>query len=110
MPYSSASIERRGLTRASVVRIHLRQRRPSVDYPDKLFFHILIANPARREGSQVFYFESFLKQLNTYTIMKELIDILTSEDKSFDGLPAWVWLIAAPAALVLACMIGGTLS
>lgn len=42
--------------------------------------------------------------------MKELIDILTSEDKSFDGLPAWVWLIAAPAALVLACMIGGTLS
>jgi len=44
------------------------------------------------------------------TIMKELIDILTSEDKSFDGLPKWVWLIAAPAALVLMCMIGGTLS
>ena len=42
--------------------------------------------------------------------MKELIDILMSEDKSFDGLPVWVWLIAAPAALVLACMIGGTLS
>jgi hypothetical protein len=42
--------------------------------------------------------------------MKELIDILMSEDKSFDGLPKWVWLIEAPAALVLACMIGGTLS
>lgn len=42
--------------------------------------------------------------------MKELIEILMNDDKSFDGLPAWVWLIAAPAALVLACMIGGTLS
>ena len=42
--------------------------------------------------------------------MKEFIDILLSEDKSFDGLPKWVWLLAAPAALVLACMIGGTLS
>lgn len=42
--------------------------------------------------------------------MKELINILLSEDKSFDGLPEWVWLIAAPAALVLMCMIGGTLS
>ena len=42
--------------------------------------------------------------------MKELIDILMSEDKSFEGLPKWVWFFAAPAALVLACMIGGTLS
>lgn len=42
--------------------------------------------------------------------MREFIEILMSEDKSFDGLPTWVWLIAAPAALVLACMIGGTLS
>ena len=42
--------------------------------------------------------------------MKELVEILMSEDKSFDGLPKWVWLIAAPAALVLACMIGGTMS
>ena len=42
--------------------------------------------------------------------MKELVEILMSEDKSFDGLPKWVWLIATPAALVLACMIGGTLS
>ena len=44
------------------------------------------------------------------TIMKELIEILTSEDKSFDGLPKWVYIFAIPAALVLACMIGGTLS
>ena len=56
-----------------------------------------------------FYFESFLKQLNI-TIMKELIDILMSEDKSFDGLPKWVYIFAIPAGLVLMCMIGGTLS
>lgn len=42
--------------------------------------------------------------------MKEMIDIIFDENKSFDGLPKWVWLIAAPAALVFACMIGGTLS
>lgn len=42
--------------------------------------------------------------------MKELIDILTSENKSFEGLPWWVYMFAAPAALVLCCMIGGTLS
>jgi hypothetical protein len=42
--------------------------------------------------------------------MKELIEILTNEDKSFDGLPKWVYIFALPAALVLACMIGGTLS
>ena len=45
-----------------------------------------------------------------YTIMKELIEILTNEDKSFDGLPKWVYIFALPAALVLACMIGGTMS
>lgn len=44
------------------------------------------------------------------TTMKELIDILMSEDRSFEGLPAWVWLVAAPAAFVIMCMIGGTLS
>jgi len=44
------------------------------------------------------------------TTMKELIDILTSEDKSFDGLPKWVYIFAIPAGLVLMCMIGGTLS
>ena len=42
--------------------------------------------------------------------MKELIEILTNEDKSFDGLPMWVYVFAIPAALVLMCMIGGTLS
>ena len=42
--------------------------------------------------------------------MKELIEILTSEDKSFDGLPKWVYIFAIPAGLLLACMIGGTLS
>jgi hypothetical protein len=42
--------------------------------------------------------------------MKELIEILTSEDKSFEGLPTWVYVFAIPAALVLTCMIGGTLS
>lgn len=44
------------------------------------------------------------------TTMKELIDILLSEDKSFDELPKWVYIFAIPAGLVLACMIGGTLS
>jgi TRAP-type C4-dicarboxylate transport system permease small subunit len=42
--------------------------------------------------------------------MKELIDILTSEDKSFDGLPMWVYMFAIPAGLVLMCMIGEALS
>jgi len=42
--------------------------------------------------------------------MKELIDILTSEDKSFDGLPWWVYAFVMPAALVLMCAIGETLS
>ena len=42
--------------------------------------------------------------------MKELFEILTNEDKSFEGLPKWVYIFAIPAALVLACMIGGTFS
>ncbi len=42
--------------------------------------------------------------------MKELIEILTSEDKSFEGLPKWVYMVVAPALLVLMCLIGGTLS
>jgi hypothetical protein len=42
--------------------------------------------------------------------MKELIEILTNEEKSFDGLPKWVYMFAIPAGLVLMCMIGGTLS
>lgn len=42
--------------------------------------------------------------------MKELIDILTSEKKSFEGLPWWMYAIVMPAGFVLMCMIGGTLS
>ena len=42
--------------------------------------------------------------------MKELIEILTNEEKSFEGLPNWVYMFAIPAGLVLMCMIGGTLS
>ena len=42
--------------------------------------------------------------------MKELIDILTSEDKSFEDLPKWVYMVVYPALLVLMCFIGGTLS
>ena len=42
--------------------------------------------------------------------MKELIDILMSEDKSFDGMPLWMYALVMPAALVLMCLIGGTLS
>lgn len=42
--------------------------------------------------------------------MKELIDILTSEDKSFEGLPWWMYALVMPAALVILCLIGGTLS
>ncbi len=42
--------------------------------------------------------------------MKELIDILTNEDKSFDGMPWWVYAFVLPSALVMLCMIGGTLS
>ena len=44
------------------------------------------------------------------TIMKELIEILTNEDKSFEGLPMWVYVFAIPAGLLLMCMIGGTMS
>ena len=42
--------------------------------------------------------------------MREFIEILTSEDKGFDGLPKWVYMVVAPALLVLMCLIGGTLS
>lgn len=41
--------------------------------------------------------------------MKELIDILTNEGKSFD-FPWWVYMFVAPVVLVMFCMIGGTLS
>ena len=38
--------------------------------------------------------------------MKELIEILTSEDKSFD-FPGWVYVFVAPLALVLVCVLAG---
>jgi hypothetical protein len=74
-------------------------------------------SPARREVRRVFLFaiQSQSKRRTLLTTkynktMKELIDILTNEDKSFDGLPKWVYIFAVPAGLLLACMIGGTLS
>ena len=86
----------------------------------RTFFSIVITSsiPARRDGSQVFIFamqsqrkrRDFFYKLNIHTIMKEMIDILMSEDKSFEGLPKWVYIFAIPAGLVLMCMIGGTLS
>ena len=41
--------------------------------------------------------------------MKELIDILTSEDKSFD-FPWGVYVFIAPLVLVLMCGLAGSLS
>jgi hypothetical protein len=74
-------------------------------------------NPARREVRGVFLFaiQSQSKRRTLLTTkynktMKELIEILTNEDKSFEGLPKWVYIFAIPAGLLLACMIGGTLS
>lgn len=79
--------------------------------------------PARREVRGVFLFamqsqskgRSMTKDVTLLTTkynktMKELIEILTNEDKSFEGLPKWVYIFAIPAGLLLACMIGGTLS
>ena len=57
----------------------------------------------RKERDVTFY------KLNIYTIMKELIDILTSEDKSFD-FPWWVYVFVAPVALVLVCGLAGSLA
>jgi hypothetical protein len=42
--------------------------------------------------------------------MKELIDILLSEDKSFEGLPKWVYIFAIPAGLVLMCGVAGSMA
>ena len=41
--------------------------------------------------------------------MKELIEILTNENKSFD-FPWWVYLFVAPFALVLLCGLAGSLA
>ena len=70
---------------------------------------MIICIPVRREARRFFQLEILLTtKINT--IMKELIDILMSEDKSFDGMPWWVYMFVMPAALVLMCLIGGTLS
>ena len=45
----------------------------------------------------------------TKTIMKELIDILTNEDKSFD-FPWWVYVFVAPVVLILMCGMAGSLA
>lgn len=73
--------------------------------------------PARREVRRVFFLRCNRKTKDGTLLttkynktMKELIEILTNEDKSFEGLPTWVYVFAIPAALVLMCMIGGTLS
>ena len=41
-------------------------------------------------------------------IMKEFIDILTSEDKSLDGFPWWVYAIVMPAAFILLAAMAGS--
>ena len=41
--------------------------------------------------------------------MENLLEILTNENKSFT-FPWWVYAIVMPVALVVVCMIGGTLS
>ena len=73
--------------------------------------------PARREVRGVLFLRLNRKEKDGTLLttkynktMKELIDILTNEDKSFEGLPSWVYVFAIPSALVLMCMIGGTLS
>ena len=41
--------------------------------------------------------------------MKELIDILTSEEKSFDGMKWWIYAIVCPIGLILMMAIAGSL-
>ena len=41
--------------------------------------------------------------------MKELIDILTNEDKYFD-FPWWVYVFVAPLVLVMFCGLAGSLA
>jgi hypothetical protein len=37
--------------------------------------------------------------------MEKLIDILTDDKKSLEGLPLWVYVIGFPAALIVLCAI-----
>lgn len=41
--------------------------------------------------------------------MKEVIDILTSEEKSFDGMKWWIYAIVCPIGLMVICAIAGSL-
>ena len=41
--------------------------------------------------------------------MKELIDILTNEEKSFDSMKWWWYAIICPIGLMVICAIAGTL-
>ena len=41
--------------------------------------------------------------------MKELIDILTNEEKSFDGMKWWMYAIVCPIGLMVMMAIAGTL-
>lgn len=42
--------------------------------------------------------------------MKELIDILFDENKSFEGMPWWVYAFVYPIGLIVLMAIAGTLS
>ena len=42
--------------------------------------------------------------------MKELFDMLMSDNKSFDGLPWWVYAFVCPIGLIVLMAIAGTLS
>ena len=41
--------------------------------------------------------------------MKEFMNILTSEDRSFDGLKWWVYAIACPMGLIAVMAVAGWL-
>lgn len=42
--------------------------------------------------------------------MKEFIETLFDENKSFDRMPWWVYAIVCPIGLAFALLIGGTIS
>lgn len=42
--------------------------------------------------------------------MKELIDMLMDDNKSFDGMPWWVYTFVYPIGLIVLMAIAGTLS
>ncbi len=50
-----------------------------------------------------FLFES--NSIKTTIIMEKLLDILTDDKKSLEGLPLWVYVIGFPAALIVLCAL-----